>query len=594
MDYQHGNRYGYPYSNLYLVHDYETFKEHVLRNDSKIETVVVIGKNKYKEEILTKLKRDIREELIPSAIIIGNEPIEDTSEQFLKWNWTFPEFAKLSEMPVSEIHSIDVGNSSFITAISNYLNDIKALECEHAINLSPLFRFRKYLYSSIEPINQNSRLRNYVEYVKQLMTKETAALIGDALYCQNKNPQQHQEKSTGLINEIFNKYSNIKLNALCLKKDFDVLVVPDFHVKIWKDEFKVHGKILSFNEFIEEQSSTKATIKAIFLSLFGYNKNNKAYYSPNELVDFIHKTSHQYYFLCYPDEAALLKALLNIDFNNLLSEYKSEQRKALTGIEFHIKPKVVEVSELIEEFNLRSEKETKANEHEIEQIQINYLLSFAEPPEIVCDGSKYVLLETASGKYKERISNLRTGDWIRVYSNVSKEKLFDIAVSEDKEGRLKTIDGDSKIWKAALSKYFKDKFIANPFFMENDLLNELKIKGSTITNISTIKKWMKIDDKEKFPSTLQNLVSIKELIQNSELNTSFESIKRSRRLFRSIMIALGRDLSDEVMDYVVTCEKSKGKILSRFSAEEIKLFISQSAPLRKIKTIEITEADETI
>ena len=58
------------------------------------------------------------------------------------------------------------------------------------------------------------------------------------------------------------------------------------------------------------------------------------------------------------------------------------------------------------------------------------------------------------------------------------------------------------------------------------------------------------------------------------------------------MIVLGRDLSDEVMDYVISEGKVKGKILSRFSDDEINSFINQAAPLRKIKSISITEEED--
>ena len=58
------------------------------------------------------------------------------------------------------------------------------------------------------------------------------------------------------------------------------------------------------------------------------------------------------------------------------------------------------------------------------------------------------------------------------------------------------------------------------------------------------------------------------------------------------MIALGRDLSDEIMDYIISNSNNKGKILSKFTNEEIISFVNQSAPLKTIKQIEIIETLE--
>ena len=170
--------------------------------------------------------------------------------------------------------------------------------------------------------------------------------------------------------------------------------------------------------------------------------------------------------------------------------------------------------------------------------------------------------------------------------------MFDIALREDKEGRFKIIDRDSKTWKSALSKYYQSKVNLDTSFDGDALLKELRTKGLTISNSSTVRKWMNVKDKEKFPNALHNLLAIKSLISNDELNLRFDSVRKSRRLFRSIMIVLGRDLSDEVMDYVISEGKVKGKILSRFSDDEINSFINQAAPLRKIKSISITEEED--
>jgi len=57
------------------------------------------------------------------------------------------------------------------------------------------------------------------------------------------------------------------------------------------------------------------------------------------------------------------------------------------------------------------------------------------------------------------------------------------------------------------------------------------------------------------------------------------------------MIALGRDLSDEIMDYITN--KRKGTILDSFSDIEVKSLADKSAPLRIVEQILITEENES-
>ena len=143
-------------------------------------------------------------------------------------------------------------------------------------------------------------------------------------------------------------------------------------------------------------------------------------------------------------------------------------------------------------------------------------------------------------------------------------------------------------------KIFQSKNSFNPFYAETDLLKVLQKSGLTISNPMTIKKWLTKDDKERFPNSANNLIAIKSTLNDPILNDNFESIKRSKRFYRGIMISLGRDLSDDVMDYIVSGGKSIGKILSNFTDDEIEIFIQKAAPERTIKNISITEEDESI
>ena len=59
------------------------------------------------------------------------------------------------------------------------------------------------------------------------------------------------------------------------------------------------------------------------------------------------------------------------------------------------------------------------------------------------------------------------------------------------------------------------------------------------------------------------------------------------------MISLGRDLSDDVMDFIISEGKNKGKMLSKFETEEINSFVKSAAPIRTIQSKAITDDDES-
>src|SRR5690606_14841203 len=97
--------------------------------------------------------------------------------------------------------------------------------------------------------------------------------------------------------------------------------------------------------------------------------------------------------------------------------------------------------------NDRSEKVYDYGSHK----QINYRINFIGTTEsLVYDGSKTVLIQKNGRWIKSKTYNLLPGDTVRVYNNLSKERLFDIAAKEDSIGRFNEVDQMSKLWKQCL------------------------------------------------------------------------------------------------------------------------------------------------
>lgn len=572
---------------ILCVPDFETLEEYVLEKGIKIESLIVIGKNKYKDNDLTKIKRYLREGDIPNCVILGNEGFEDNNSQFLKWKWTYEEFALLEDLSLGRIESIQVQDSKFELAINSFIDFLDSLETTYSINLNNIKTLRKFLYPLVLSKESNSRNTNQLDYVHHLMHKVSRECIIENLYNQNIDPGQEITNVELLIDEIFSNFKNDKFRLLD-SVDFDIIIVPEPLLPNWKNEFKSKSKLLSLKEFFKIQANFTTTKQVLVLSLFGNGMQ------PIDVVRNFLNTKHNYKFLCYQEESEILEILKNRYFNEIISEYTSSDREKITGLKYEITPIEIKVSDLIENLHDKSLKDGKEYHYD-ETEQVNYVIEFEGVYEsIICDGPKTVLIYQDNKWNKTQVSNLMPGDRVRIYNNHNKDVLFEVAVQQDTKGRFNKVDSDSKIWKEALIKYFNQKTHSNPFYTETDLLKVLQKSGLTISNPMTIKKWLTKDDKERFPNSANNLIAIKSTLNDPILNDNFESIKRSKRFYRGIMISLGRDLSDDVMDYIVSGGKSIGKILSNFTEDEIEIFIQKAAPERTIKNISITEEDESI
>lgn len=570
-------------SMIYVVPNYHVFQDYV-KDNYNIDSVILIGKNKYDSKYFEAIENDVYNEELRKAIIIGKEHIQDNTDSFIKWNWTQPEISYIKKESIACIKSETIIDSDFIEAINELYEYIGKFEIEHFAELSDLKRFKRLLYSFILP-HENSRLVNYFEWVHDLILKETENSFKDILMSQNKNDFKYIQIIKDLINKVFLLFTNKKKDALLSLSNAEILLVPKRNVSEWQNEFENNSiKVMSVNKFISKQAEFQKRSEIILPSLFGYEL------SPSVLIEQLSCFSHVYTFLCYDDEIIALKDLKNHMLNQNNKEYSSIYRKKLTGVEFEYQEKSENVSDLIDNIAVRVEKSEKSYEYDSQE-NINYALTFEENDDkLIFDGSKYVLLHNENRK--EQIYNLVAGDKVRIYTNHSKEKLYDIALSEDTEGRFREIERLAKLWKECFRNYFNKKKQKNSQYSENNLLSELSQCGLYIKSPITIHNWI-YKEQYKFPSSRNSLLAIKQLINCEKLNYNFKHVIEARRLYRGIMLSLGRNLSEEVMDYVLSNKKITGKILKTFTDSEVQTFVEQSLPLMTIKLKLKSEEEET-
>jgi len=564
---------------IYLVPDYETFKEYIFDSDIDIDAVIAIGKNKYQPDVFRRIKRDLREEEIPFAIVIGNEEIEDEYGLFKKWNWTAPEVALLQDIDEATISTIQVPNDEFQNKIKTFDKFISDTEREFDIKLPSFNGFKKLLYSLVLPC-VDSRLKNQVDYLQYAINKTYSEEIDTSLFNQNIDSKDRISELEIITKELLSSFSNVKI-ALMKECDFDFLVTPKIPKdapQIWNDESNI--RTLSYEEFLSKLNSATTQKTFLFLSPFGY-------IPPQDLYKFIKTTFHKYVFLTYDEEE---RVILKYErrYENLLGvELNSDDRTSLTGIAFPYEEQPEDVSDLIDRIHDKQNGQGSIYFFE-DASTVNYQIDFEGDESLVLAANKSVLLEKNGQKRRIKVSNLIPGDKIRVYSNLSKDLLFETARKQDLSSRFSEIEEHSRFWKECLYDYFNQ----NGFdYSEEELLKEMQSNGVSIKSTFTLKNWINLESSVKFPHKQRDLLAINRTIKNEALEDKISEVSKSRSIYNGIMIALGRDLSDEVMEFIMN--RNKGKILSSFSDSEIQSFVNISAPLRRIHKIQITEEDES-
>jgi len=183
-----------------------------------------------------------------------------------------------------------------------------------------------------------------------------------------------------------------------------------------------------------------------------------------------------------------------------------------------------------------------------------------------------------------RIGQVRQGDKIRVYIERFNTDLYEIAAEEDPE-TFTLIEYYSNLWRDALVNYYRSNVMSI-----DDLHSTLGGLGLSV-HVQTLRNYL--DGAIKFPKRLGDLKAISKLVSNEKLNSQMQDLLRYKRIYNGVMIALGRNLKEEIRIYLQT--KKLGSILKdKFTEEMVKNFIETKMPLmtvRKIKARIITELE---
>lgn len=560
---------------IYIVNDYQTARNQILNKGIKIRNVSVIGSSKYRESY-RELSEDLNNKRYENCLLIGSADIPDnTISNLFKWNWTLPELEHFSFIESNNPEIAKIEDLDFQNKIDDFFVAIKHIEQSFGVNLKGLLRYARNILPLTIP-KENSRLANQLDqhlahfnkdgfdsFESEFCDKDLWEEIDDQWF-------QLAEKYNSLIKHKRRKCS--KYSELDLFDRIDYLVVPKDNIPQWEDESDSRRirNIISYKEFKSLDNKNKTIV---FLGFYGMDHLRITMYNTNNI-----------YFLLYPQEEAYFHICQSRFQNDIYKHIKNKDRQRLCEISFQETKQIENVSGLIkrlfEKDGIQNSNPDNTTEYDT---NLEYILTFDNGTDTkVLDENKTVIVQVHNAKRDEKVKNLKSGDRVRIYDNVSKDTLYEIALEADEDGHFQQIEQYSNFWKNRLSNY-GDKFSSLDTF-----LIHLQEKGISILSEATLRSWTNPESRVRFPQSRKDLVLIKKLTEIEDKD--FRNIMISRSAYNSIMIALGRDLSDEITDYIK--DGSKGRILQKFTKPQIEKFAELNAPLITIQSILIFSNDE--
>jgi hypothetical protein len=564
---------------IYIVNDYQTARKYILDKNIKIRNVIFIGANKY-NGYERDISEDINNKIIDNCIFVGSSDIQDNAiPNLYKWKWTLPELNYFKHIETKKINVIPIESDSFDKLLEEFTNNIKEIETDYGIDLNKLYHQYVTRLLPIVISNPDSRLIKQLDNILDYFQKEAQDFVETIFF---EIGEYDYEDIWGKILEGFielikyKKTNFSKFNLLDAFQKINYLVVPKENIEIWKEEKNDNVKhIISFKEFKELKKRYNhkefGTVNILFLGFYGYDHLKEILYSEFSISLLLYQIEVQYY-------NSNNERFKRETYNSI----KDNDRKKISDISFKQTETEESVSELIRRlFGNNTKHKIDIDYTERYDNSLCYEITFDDGELSIFDENKTVLLKTAQSERTEKVKNLREQDQVRIYDNSTKEDLYKIALEADKNGSFSEIEQLSKLWKSELHNY------SLRFNSIGKLLNDFKSKGLSISNELTLKHWIKIESKVKFPQRTKDLAVLKNAINSPDFDNNFLNILSMRRKYNGIMIALGRDLSDDITGFIKT--EKKGNILKKFSDEQVRKIVIQNAKLRGIKSIKVVE-----
>ncbi len=342
-------------------------------------------------------------------------------------------------------------------------------------------------------------------------------------------------------------------------------------------------------EFVEEHRLSNIEISRYKNFIKRKEDDLKEYYiigyflEGNRDFEIYHNLSTTINLFLYDFEIELFAKIFNLYKKKLEAELLSEDRFVISGIKYEIPPPIpVTISQTLQSIIDRTK--------EMNDVEFDNIID--DPDE---GSNEYIIYHVEYEDYTKsdvlkitdtvfdynnnitKVAELKTGDKIRVYNLDFGEVLLNTAMEFQAE-TFSEIERHSRIWKEILKDLYIKKYKEDIGELHKDLSShDIKVKRSTIIN-----NW--INGKTKFPQKNTAIKFIYEL-SNIFTNELYQNTLKSKKIYNSTMISLGRDLKEEIKNYLLYGNIGELIQKNNINSETLKKAIESQMPLKKIKTI---------
>lgn len=398
------------------------------------------------------------------------------------------------------------------------------------------------------------------------------------------------ESILSFIQSIFNFSNDVQSHKILLSHNQNInkflIICNNYDEDYWNEFIKknrlANVELIRYKKFIKRKEEDLKNYIIICYFLEGF-RDFEIYHNLNVTVNL---------FL-YEFEESLYKYCINKYKSNLEKELQSSDRFSITEIKYEIPPPIpLTISQVLQNIIERtkdwSDKDYDNNIEDPDLSSSDYTYYC-----IHYEGTDHFdYLKSTESVFDEnnnliKVFSLKVGDKIRVYKLDFGEILLNTALEFQTEV-FKEIENHSQLWKNVLRDIYYKIYKGNINYLHKDL----KKHGVNVLESTVLNNW--IFGKTKFPQSDKAIKAIYEISRDMTLGLSYNAILKSKRIYNSTMISLGRDLKDEIKNFLTN--GLLGEILTKnnINPETLKKAIDEKMPLRKIEniTVFLSKAEE--
>lgn len=546
----------------YITPKYTVCYEEFLKTGTEIDTIIVCGTDlsSIPQIISDKSKYNF------NLVILSNEDAVPQINGVKLWNWQKEEIDLLEKRKKTRIEFDCITEEDLDNHIQHFEESVKYVSgLKYPITLNSYGYFLRLALNAIQD--------DQFEYLLMRLKRNKELEQNDGGY-EDFNGKNPKEALSNLI--LYLKSNNPKYNAL---QNYISNISTKALIVVDRENFEALNSNHSNSHIIVTNGELKNFLKSskIYSGLIVFSSFNGS-----KDFNFIYNLTNPVKLILYKAEENLYLKQLQKHKKQLEEELTSIDRTSICGIKYEpivetevtVNPTLEQIIAKLEERsdlayeNYKNEGDSLLDDLD-EEITYEITMSNDEIWRIESNETVYDCKGNLIKAYK-----LKSKDKIRIYPREQlASNLFQIAVDVEPDSFGK-IDEDSNLWKNELKKL--DSQINN----RELLYQKLKEKGLRVLP-TTVDSYF--SGNRKFPMFNSDLGAILSLANKLYL---FPEIIKSKRLYNSTMIALGRGIKQELQQFLQN--NTIGEILQKknFTVETLQKFLDKEMQLLTIINIE--------